>query len=63
METWQTCWCTWDEDNAFPHWRWVQEADYPPHEPSVEWNLPEPTDAELAEINARTWGFAGHATT
>lgn len=42
---WSTCWCTWCAlDNAYPHWRWCQEADYPDHAPSTEWNLPEPTE-------------------
>ena len=46
METWQTCWCDWPQPD-YPgrtHDDHIEVYEYPEHEPSVEWNVPEPVD-------------------
>lgn len=49
------CWCTWSPGDGRAHEEHAEAYDYPDHEPSAEWNVPEPVDDSLPE---RHWGFS-----
>ena len=50
-----TCWCTWSPGDGRTHEEHIEAYDYPDHEPSPEWNVPEPAGEGLPE---RHWGFS-----
>lgn len=42
-----TCWCDWPDERSFPgrsHDEHIEVYGYPQHEPSPEWNVPEPME-------------------
>lgn len=58
------CWCGWDSTDDRSHDDYVEAYNnasserraWPDHEPAPEWNIPEPTEEEMAAMEDLPYG-------